>query len=112
MQELLGGWGCSVHGARGLAQARETLRRAGAVPDGIIVDYHLDEGDGIEAILALRWHLGADLPAVLLRRSRSRVCREDAAAQGDSSCSTKPLKTGCAARRCSPAWHTRPQCSE
>ena len=91
MKELLGGWGCSVHGARGLAEARETLRRAGVVPDVIIVDYHLDEGDGIEAILALRWHLGADLPAVLLTADRSPRVREDAAAKAIQLLN-KPLK--------------------
>ncbi len=110
MQELLGGWGCSVHGARGLAEARETLRRAGTSPDVIIADYHLDEGNGIEAILALRWHLGADLPAILLTADRSPRVREDAAAKAIQLLN-KPLKPA-ALRALLTRWHASRHAAE
>ncbi|MCC5977655.1 MAG: hybrid sensor histidine kinase/response regulator [Salinarimonas sp.] len=91
MRELLGGWGCEVFGAHGLAEAQALLRGGEFAPDVVIADYHLDQGDGIEAILALRWHLGADLPAVLLTADRSPRVREDAAAKGIQLLN-KPLK--------------------
>ena len=57
MRTLLGRWGCVVAAAHGLAEAREALADFG-VPDLIIADYHLDHGNGIAAICALR----EDLP--------------------------------------------------
>ncbi len=57
MRALLSRWGCSVATANGLARAREALATFGA-PDVVIADYHLDEGDGIETIRALRDELG------------------------------------------------------
>src|SRR5205807_4607052 len=55
MQALLGGWGCEVIKAADLDEAEGLLRAAPRLPDGILADYHLDRGDGIEAIVALRW---------------------------------------------------------
>ena len=91
MQLLLGGWGCTVYTAPGLNQAQEVLRREGVRPDVIIADYHLDEGDGIEAIVALRWKLARELPAVLLTADRSPSVRAEAAAK-DIHVLHKPLK--------------------
>lgn len=91
MQLLLGGWGCTVYTAPGLNQAQEVLRREGVRPDVIIADYHLDEGDGIEAIVALRWKLARELPAVLLTADRSPSVRAEAAAK-DIHVLYKPLK--------------------
>lgn len=110
MKELLGGWGCAVHGARGLAQAREMLARTDTSPDVVIADYHLDEGDGIEAILALRWHLGTDLPAILLTADRSPRVREDAAAKAIQLLN-KPLKPA-ALRALLTRWHTSRNAAE
>ncbi len=91
MRELLGGWGCKVFGAHGLAEAQALVRRGAVTPDVVIADYHLDKGDGIEAILALRRHLGVELPAVLLTADRSPHVNEDAAARGIRLLN-KPLK--------------------
>ena len=48
MRALLSRWGCAVATAHGLAEAREACELG--PPDVVIADYHLDEGDGIEAI--------------------------------------------------------------
>jgi Na+/proline symporter/signal transduction histidine kinase len=91
MRILLGGWGCTVLTASGLPDAREALRNARAIPDIIVADYHLDEGNGIDAIIGLRWTLGRETPAVLLTADRSLAVRE-AAAEKDVTVLNKPLK--------------------
>ena len=37
----------------------------------MLVDYHLDESDGLAAIADIRWKLGAEIPAVLITADRS-----------------------------------------
>ena len=83
-------WGCAVVTAHGLAEAREALEAFGA-PDVVIADYHLDQGDGVEAIRALRADLGRDVPAILATADRSLEVREDAA-RADVIILNKPLK--------------------
>ncbi len=91
METLLGGWGCRVLKAPDLKSALTALGEAKAVPNGLLVDYHLDAGNGIEAIGALRWRFGADLPAILITADRSPHVREDARAR-DIQVLHKPLK--------------------
>ncbi|GGK38635.1 hybrid sensor histidine kinase/response regulator [Salinarimonas ramus] len=78
MRTLLGGWGCRITVAASLDEATERLRAEPNGPDVVIADYHLDEGTGIEAIVALRWKLG-DLPAILLTADRTLPVRDEAA---------------------------------
>ncbi len=81
MRRLLEGWGCEVLVASSLHEAQVALRDGAAQPEVVIADYHLDEGNGIDAILALRWKLGGDLPAILVTADRSPRVRDDAAAK-------------------------------
>ncbi len=67
------------------------MRAFGAPPDVIIADYHLDEGDGIEAIGSLRAAFGADIPAILATADRSAEVRETAL-RARISVLHKPLK--------------------
>ena len=60
-------------------------------PDAIIADYHLDEGDGLAAIAALRERLGFSVAAILATAERSQEVR-DAAARADVALLNKPLK--------------------
>ena len=60
MQTLLGGWGCRVLTAADLAEALAAIEGSGAEPDGLLVDYHLDGGNGIGVIAELRRRLGRD----------------------------------------------------
>ena len=91
MGTLLTGWGCATVTASSLKDAQGALRRRRLTPDVIIADYHLDEGDGIEAITALRWKLGADIPAVLVTADRTPTVRDVAAEKGIHVLN-KPLK--------------------
>jgi len=81
MDALLGGWRCRVLKAPDLQSAVATVREAKTAPAGLLVDYHLDDGNGIDAIGELRRCFGADLPAILITADRSRHVREDARAQ-------------------------------
>jgi Na+/proline symporter/signal transduction histidine kinase len=81
MDALLGGWRCRVLKAPDLQSAVATVREAKTTPAGLLVDYHLDDGNGIDAIGELRRCFGADLPAILITADRSRHVREDARAQ-------------------------------
>jgi CheY-like chemotaxis protein/anti-sigma regulatory factor (Ser/Thr protein kinase) len=91
METLLGGWGCRVLKATDLEAAIAVAAEAKSSPDGLLVDYHLDEGNGIDAIAELRRRFGADLTAVLITADRSPHVREDARANGIQVL-TKPLK--------------------
>jgi CheY-like chemotaxis protein len=90
MRSLMSRWGCSVATAHGLAEARESVARFGT-PDVVIADYHLDEGEGIEAIRILRDDLGRSVPAILATADRSPEVR-DRAAYEDIVILNKPLK--------------------
>jgi Na+/proline symporter/signal transduction histidine kinase len=90
METLLRGWGCEVIKAPDLAVALVAIAESATVPNGLLVDYHLDQGNGIEAIVALRQHCG-DLPAILITADRSPAVREAARAQGIQLLN-KPLK--------------------
>jgi signal transduction histidine kinase len=77
MRMLLQKWGCRVVTASGREAALASLD---VIPDVIIADYHLDDGDGLEAIAALRERLGFLVPAILATADRSPEVRAAAAA--------------------------------
>ncbi len=59
MRALLAAWGCKPIVARSQREAKVELAREKRVPDAIFADFHLDEGDGVDAIVALRWKFGS-----------------------------------------------------
>jgi len=77
METLLRGWGCQVLKAPDLPFALTAISESRLMPNGLLVDYHLDHGNGIEAIVALRSRYG-DLPAILITADRSPTVREQA----------------------------------
>ena len=91
MKTLLGGWGCRVIAATDLAAAADALRDEKAAPAGLLVDYHLDRGDGIAAIADLRRRYGSGMPAILVTADRTATVREAANAQ-DIQVLNKPIK--------------------
>jgi CheY-like chemotaxis protein len=95
METLLTGWGCRVLKGADLAEAMAALAASGLEPDGLLVDYHLDGGNGIAAIRQLRGHLGRpdgrDIPAIVITADRSARVREEARAEG-AHVLNKPLK--------------------
>ena len=95
MATLLGGWGCRVLGGADLPEAMAALAASGLEADGLLVDYHLDGGNGIAAIRALRAQLGRpdgrDVPAIVITADRSVHIRDEARAEG-AHVLNKPLK--------------------
>ncbi|HZC57154.1 MAG TPA: NahK/ErcS family hybrid sensor histidine kinase/response regulator [Xanthobacteraceae bacterium] len=82
METLLRGWGCHTLTAPDLSEASAAITTSGLEPDGLLVDYHLDSGNGVGAIAELRRRLGRDVPAILITADRSRHVREEARAEG------------------------------
>ena len=91
METLLSGWGCHVLAVPDLAGALAAIRDSGLHPDALLVDYHLDEGNGIDAIVALRHQFGDDIPAALVTADRSPAVRDGARAK-DILVFNKPVK--------------------
>lgn len=73
MESMLTGWGCIVFTASTVEDALACFSAGGAAPDGVIADYHLDTGNGIDAIAECRRRFDPDIPAILLTADRSRV---------------------------------------
>ncbi|MEJ1936686.1 response regulator, partial [Nostoc sp. NIES-2111] len=105
MRTLLGGWSCTVVTAADPKEALDELHRRKLRPDIVLADYHLDEGDGLDAITRIRWKFGRDLPALLLTADRSAEVR-DAAAERDVHVLHKPVKPA-ALRALLAQWRTR-----
>jgi Na+/proline symporter/CheY-like chemotaxis protein/two-component sensor histidine kinase len=91
MQTLLEGWGCRVLKAADLTAAIAAVAESKIPLDGLLVDYHLDDGSGIDAVVELRRRFGADLPAILITADRSPRVRADARVR-DIQVLNKPLR--------------------
>jgi len=91
MDSLLSGWGCHVIAVPGLGAALEAITGNGPRPDALLVDYHLDEGTGVDAITVLRARLGDEIPAALVTADRSPAVRDEARAN-DIQVLNKPVK--------------------
>ncbi len=76
LELLLSGWGCTVITASEFAEAKSIIARLGIEPHGIIADYHLDDSDGVETIIAFREMYGDGMPSVLVTADRSDELRE------------------------------------
>src|SRR5882672_9164939 len=80
METLLGGWGCRVVKAADLASALAALAESKRAPDALLIDYHLGEENGIEAIAQLRRRF-AGATAIVITADRGAAVREEARAQ-------------------------------
>lgn len=91
MHGLLGGWGCDVRTALSLKQIDREGLLEGWLPDLVLMDYHLEQTSGLDAIEWLKQNVGGHLPAALITADRSNAVRELAEAR-DIPILTKPLK--------------------
>ncbi|MBB3944781.1 Na+/proline symporter/signal transduction histidine kinase [Rhizobium skierniewicense] len=82
MALLMSGWGCEVQQAASLASIDERAARHTEPPDMIIADYHLDDGDGVNAVLRLRRMYQRDIPALLITADRTPDVRMQAEKEG------------------------------
>lgn len=75
MRDLLAQWGAEVWVAVDADAA--LLELAGAIPDVILVDYHLDGGrNGCEAVSQLRDLWQQEVPAIMITADRSEHCQQ------------------------------------
>ncbi len=79
----------AADGAEALELAREHI------PELLVIDLHLPDGDGTELLARLRHEIGLQqVPAVLCSADHDDVLRERAAAAGFAACWTKPVNAG------------------
>ena len=91
MEGLLEGWGCDVRSARSLKEIDRDELLLGWLPDLVLMDYHLDQTSGLDAIEWLRHNVGGHLPAALVTADRSPEVRRLAEERGIPVV-TKPVK--------------------
>ncbi|MBK8082377.1 MAG: PAS-domain containing protein [Devosia sp.] len=91
MEGLLGGWGCDVRSARSLRDIDKDRLLLGWLPDLVLMDYHLDQTSGLDAIEWLRHNVGGHLPAALVTADRTAAVRALAEERGITVV-TKPVK--------------------
>jgi signal transduction histidine kinase len=82
MEGLLGGWGCDVRSARSLKDIDKDALLVGWLPDLVLMDYHLDQTSGLDAIEWLRHNVGGHLPAALVTADRTAAVRALAEERG------------------------------
>jgi CheY-like chemotaxis protein len=93
MEGLLGGWGCDVRSARSLKDIDKDGLLLGWLPDLVLMDYHLDQTSGLDAVEWLRHNVGGHLPAALVTADRTAAVRALAEERGVAVI-TKPVKPG------------------
>ncbi|MBB4053900.1 signal transduction histidine kinase [Devosia subaequoris] len=91
MEGLLSHWGCEVRTALSLKQIDREQLLEGWYPDLVLMDYHLDQTSGLDAIEWLRHNIGGHLPAALVTADRSPAVRALAEDRGIAVV-TKPVK--------------------
>jgi CheY-like chemotaxis protein len=78
MKTLLTGWDAEVIAAADPDAALEAIGTSGQVVTGLLVDYHLDRGNGVAAIREIRRRFGDNIPAILITADRSPHVRATA----------------------------------
>lgn len=78
MALLVSGWGCTVGQAVSMADIDRLVASSDPPPEVIVADYHLGEGNGVEAIRRIRQAYKADIPALLITADRTPEVRAEA----------------------------------
>lgn len=92
LANLLEKWGCDVAIAKSAADARDSIRALDEVPDVIVADLHLDNGEtGIEAVEQIRNEIKTGVPAIIVTADYSPKAASDAASFGHELLK-KPIK--------------------
>ncbi|WMT73379.1 ATP-binding protein [Bradyrhizobium sp. Ash2021] len=83
MALLLERWGCDVATTTSAADGLERIRALGNVPDAIIADLHLDNGEnGLAAVEAIRQQIKFEIPALIVTADYSAAAAKEAAIYG------------------------------
>jgi len=91
MKTLLTAWDAEVIAVTDPEAASEAIEAAGGRVTGLLVDYHLDRGNGVAAIRDIRRRFGEKLPAILITADRSPHVRA-AAREDNIAVLNKPVK--------------------
>jgi CheY-like chemotaxis protein len=91
MKTLLTAWGPEVIAVTDPESAVDAIEARGGAVTGLLVDYHLDRGNGIAAIRDIRRRFGEAMPAILITADRSPHVRA-AARDENIAVLNKPLK--------------------
>ncbi|MCD7059089.1 ATP-binding response regulator [Pelagibacterium xiamenense] len=91
MSGLLENWGCDVRVATSLKDISQANMLEGWVPDLVLMDYHLEQSSGLDAIEWLKQVAGGQLPAILVTADRTNAVRQLAEARG-TAVLNKPVK--------------------
>uniref|UniRef100_Q07H79 histidine kinase n=1 Tax=Rhodopseudomonas palustris (strain BisA53) TaxID=316055 RepID=Q07H79_RHOP5 len=91
METLLTTWGAKVIAVADPEAAIEAIGAAEGPITGLLVDYHLDRGNGIAAIRDIRRRFGDHIPAILITADRSPRVRA-AAREDNIAVLNKPVK--------------------
>lgn len=91
MSGLLANWGCDVRIATSLKEIAQANMLEGWVPDLVLMDYHLDQTSGLDAIQWLKQVAGGQLPAILVTADQTPAVRQLAEARG-TTVLNKPVK--------------------
>jgi Na+/proline symporter/signal transduction histidine kinase len=78
MKTLLTAWDAEVIAVADPDAAIEAIAASGHVVTGLLVDYHLDRGNGVAAIRDIRRRFGENIPAILITADRSPHVRATA----------------------------------
>jgi Na+/proline symporter/signal transduction histidine kinase/ActR/RegA family two-component response regulator len=84
MRTILSGWDCTVHTAIGIKAALAVLFDGKVQPDVLLVDFHLGDGTGLDAISSVRVRLGVQTPAILITADTSPDLAREARLYGAS----------------------------
>lgn len=91
MKTLLKAWDAEVIAVTDPDAAIEAIEAAGGRVTGLLVDYHLDRGNGVAAIRDIRRRFGDNIPAILITADRSPHVRA-AAREENIAVLNKPVK--------------------
>ena len=91
MRTLLMAWDAEVIAVGDPDAAAEAIEAAGRKVTGLLVDYHLDRGNGVAAIRDIRRRFGENIPAILITADRSPHVRA-AAREENIAVLNKPVK--------------------
>jgi Na+/proline symporter/signal transduction histidine kinase len=91
MKTLLTAWDAKVIAVSDPEAAIAAIEAAGELVTGLLVDYHLDRGNGVAAIRDIRHRFGESIPAILITADRSPNVRL-AARQEKIAVLNKPVK--------------------
>ncbi|MEP6841348.1 MAG: PAS domain-containing hybrid sensor histidine kinase/response regulator, partial [Bradyrhizobium sp.] len=91
MKTLLKAWDAEVIAVADPEAAMAAIEASGGDVTGLLVDYHLDRGNGVAAIREIRRRFGENIPAILITADRSPNVRA-AAREENIAILNKPVK--------------------